>query len=55
MEEGRSVFRILTGRRPLGKPGRRWEERIRMYLKEIGVGLIRLRIEIIGEPLRLRH
>ena len=29
MEEGRSVFKILTGtpagKRPLGRPGRRWE------------------------------
>ena len=41
IEEGRSPFRILTGK-PTGKgslvrPGRRWEENIRMYLKEIGV------------------
>ena len=37
MEEGRSVFRILTGRRPLGKPGRRWEENIGVNIKEIDV------------------
>ena len=53
MEEGRSAFKILTGKltgkRPLGRPRRRWVDNIRMDLEEIG--LIRLRIEIIGEPL----
>ena len=34
----------------------RWEDNIRIDLKEIGIiGLIRLRIGIIGEPLRMRH
>ena len=41
MEEGRSAFKILTdtpaGKKPLGKPSRRWEDNIRMYLKEIGI------------------
>ena len=36
MEEGRSAFKILTGthagKRPLGRPRRRWEENIRMDL-----------------------
>ena len=36
MEEGRSAFKILTGKptrkRPLGKPRRRWEDTIRMGL-----------------------
>ena len=39
MEEGRSVFKILTGilagKKPLGRPRRRWEDNIRMDLKEI--------------------
>ena len=39
MEEGRSAFKILTGKptgkRPLGKPKRRWEDNIRMDLEEI--------------------
>jgi hypothetical protein len=39
MEEGRSAFKILTGtpagKRPLGRPRRRWD--IRMNLKEIGI------------------
>ena len=59
MEEGRSAFKILTGkptgRRPLERSRCRWEDNIRMDLEEIGInagnGLIRLRIGIIGEPL----
>ena len=26
-----------TGKRPLGRPRRRWEDNIRMYLEEIGI------------------
>jgi hypothetical protein len=40
MEEGRIAFKILgklTGKRPLGRPRRRWEDNIRMGLKEIGI------------------
>ena len=41
MEEDRSVFKILTGKptgkRPLGRPRRRWEYNIRMDLEEIGI------------------
>ena len=63
MEEGRSAFKILTGKptgkRPLGRPRRRWEDNIRMDLEEMGInrgiGLIRLRIGIIGELLWIRH
>ena len=40
-EEGRSAFKILasalTGKRPLGRPRRRWEDNIIMNLKEIGI------------------
>ena len=55
MEEGRTTFNILTGtpteKRPLGRPRRRWEDNIRIYLKQIREsGLIRLRIRIIREP-----
>ena len=43
MEEGRSVFKILTGKptgkRPLGRPRRRWEDNIRMDLEEIGINV----------------
>ena len=41
MEEGRSAIKILTGKpigkRPLGRLRRRWEDNIRMDLKEIGI------------------
>ena len=37
MEEGRSAFKILTGKRSSGRPRRRWEDNIRMGLKEIGI------------------
>ena len=41
MEEIKSAFKIftgeLTGKRPLGRPMCRWEENIRMNLKEIGI------------------
>ena len=41
MEEGRSDFKILTGKltgkRPLGRPMRRWEDNIRMDLEEINI------------------
>ena len=41
MEEVRSAFKILTGKptgkRPLGRPRRRWKDNIRMDLEEIGI------------------
>ena len=41
MEEGSSAFKILTGiptgKRPLRRPGGRWEDNIRMDIKEIGI------------------
>jgi hypothetical protein len=41
MEEGRSGFKILTGKptgkRPLGRSRRRWEDNIRMEIEEIGI------------------
>ena len=41
MEEGRRAFKILTdkptGKRPLGRPRRRWEDNIRMDLEEIDI------------------
>ena len=41
MEEGRSDFKILTGKptgeRPLGRLSVRWEDNIRMVLEEIGI------------------
>ena len=44
MEEGRSAFKVLTGKptgkRPLGRPRRRWEDNIRMDLEEIGISWV---------------
>ena len=41
MEEHKSVFTILTGKptgkRAIGRLRRRWEDNIRIHLKEIGV------------------
>ena len=42
MGEGREVYRVLVGKpegkRPLGRPRRRWNDNIRMDLQEVGVG-----------------
>ena len=42
MGEGRGVYRVLVGKpegkRPLGRPRRRWEYNIRMDLQEVGLG-----------------
>jgi len=44
MGEGRGVYRVLVGkpegRRPLGRPRRRWEDNIRMDLREVGCGCV---------------
>jgi hypothetical protein len=41
MGEGRGVYRVLVGRpegkRPLGRPRRRWEDNIKLDLTEIGI------------------
>ena len=41
MEKGRSAFKILTGKptgkRPLGRLRRRWEDNIRMNLEEMSI------------------
>jgi hypothetical protein len=40
--EERKVYRVLVGKlegkRPLGRPRRRWEDGIRMDLRETGLG-----------------
>jgi len=42
MGEGRDVHRVLVGKpegkRPLGRPRHRWEDNIKMYLREVGGG-----------------
>jgi transcription termination factor 2 len=41
MEEGRGIYSVLVGRpedkRPLGKLRRRWEDNIKIDLREIGI------------------
>jgi hypothetical protein len=43
MREERSVYRLLMGnpegKRPLGRPSRRWEDGIRMDLREMAGGV----------------
>ena len=59
--EGRSVFEILTGKhtgkRFLGRSRRRWEDSINMDPKQKlsiqGIGLIWIRIGLVGESLRM--
>jgi hypothetical protein len=44
MGEGRGVYRVLVGkaeeRRPLRRPRRRWEDNIRMDLREVACGFV---------------
>ena len=48
MEEGRGVHKVLVGKpegkRPLGRPRRRWEDNIKMDLQEVKTGWSWLRI-----------
>jgi hypothetical protein len=41
MGVGRGVYRVLVGRpeskRPLGRPRRKWEDKIKLDLREIGI------------------
>jgi hypothetical protein len=44
MGEERGMYRVLVrkpeGKRPLGRPRRRWEDNIRMNLQEVGCGFM---------------
>jgi hypothetical protein len=44
MGEVRGAYKILVGRpegrRPLGRPRRRWEDNIKIDLREIGFGVV---------------
>ena len=46
MGEGRGVYRVLVGKsegkRPLGRPRRRWEDNIKMDFQEVGMDWILL-------------
>jgi hypothetical protein len=52
MVERRGVYRVLVGKpegkRPLGRPRRRWEDNIKMDLQEVEFGSSCLRIETGG-------
>jgi hypothetical protein len=56
MGEGRNMYRVLMGKpegkRPIGRPRRRWEDGIKIHLREIvwGVwsGFTWLRIGTVG-------
>ena len=43
MEQFRNAYRVLVGKlegkRPLGRPRRRWEDNIKMDLREVGCDL----------------
>jgi hypothetical protein len=62
MGERRGAYRVLVGkpegRRPLGRPRRRWEDNIKMDLREVGrgaqTGLIWLRVGTDGGLLCIR-
>ena len=40
MEQSKNADRVLVvkseGKRPLGRPRRRWEDNIKMYLRDVG-------------------
>jgi hypothetical protein len=44
--EGRGAYRVLVrkpaGKRPLGRPRRRWENNIKMDFQEVGFGVMDL-------------
>jgi len=52
MGEERRVYRVLVGkpegRRPLGRPRRRWLNNIRMDLQEVGCGYMEMLLVLIS-------
>jgi hypothetical protein len=53
MGEERIVYKVLVGKpegkRPLGRPRRRWEDGIRMDLREIGLEVCGLDLTVSGQ------
>jgi hypothetical protein len=51
MGEERKVYKVLVGkpegRRPLGRPRHRWEDGVRMDLREIGLGGIVISSQVL--------
>jgi hypothetical protein len=40
IREGKGVYKVFgrpEGKRPLGRPRRRWEDNVKLYLREIGI------------------
>jgi hypothetical protein len=59
MGEGRVVYRVLVGKpegkRPLGRPRRRWEDNIKMDLREIVIdGANWIRLAFVNTVMNLR-
>jgi hypothetical protein len=59
MKERRCVYRVLAGRfegkRPLGRPRHRWEDNIKMDLREIGIdGANWTRMAFVNTVMNLR-
>ena len=57
MGEFRSAFKTLT-HKSVGMPRRKWEKHFKGNFKLVSlrvIGLIWLKVIIIGEPLRMRH
>jgi hypothetical protein len=40
MGEKRNVYKLLVGKRPIGRPRCRWIDNIKMHLLEIGVSIV---------------
>jgi hypothetical protein len=40
--EKRNVYKLLEGKRPLGRPKERWVDNIKMGLSQIGLGGVAL-------------
>jgi hypothetical protein len=57
MEEGRGVYRVLIGmpegKRPLGKRRHRWEDNIKMDLRDIGMDCVKW-IQLVPDRVRWR-
>jgi hypothetical protein len=58
MGEGIGVYRVLVwrpeGKRPLGRPRRRWKDNIKMGVREIGIdGANLIRLDFVNTVMNL--